>query len=316
MNFDLNEDQEMVRSAIEGLLAQHPAQFHGDPGFWLDGSAIAGELSEAGFMDIAREGDEAVLNAVLMIESIARAPQAVEIMASALIAPFIENGADCGPIALAMAKSQGPIRFLPQARTLLIDAGDSIRRLDLSTVATTAIQSPYGYPLARLQDAVDPATLPLAGIEPALFRRLWRLGLSAEILGAMSAALDITVEYVRTRTQFGRPIGAFQVIQHRLSECATLVESSRLLLRDAASRTDDAAAALAAGFAQEAAARLIYECHQFHGAIGLTLEYPLHFWTYRLRLLQGEFGGVLAQGQAAGDALWASGQSLVEGFRV
>jgi hypothetical protein len=50
--------------------------------------------------------------------------------------------------------------------------------------------------------------------------------------------------------------------------------------------------------------RLVTETHQFHGAIGLTLEYPLHFWTYRLKALQGELGGPTAQALAAADQMF------------
>jgi len=178
------------------------------------------------------------------------------------------------------------------------------------------VASPYGYPLGRMNSAtLTGGGAVLDDVDPERVRMLWRLGLAAEILGAMAAALELTTDYVRTRTQFGRPIGTFQVIQHRLSECLTLVESTRLLVRYAAARSDIAGAALAVGFAQEAAARLIYETHQFHGAIGLTLEYPLHFWTYKLRLLQGELGGVIGQGRCAAAQLWAPGRTIVEGFR-
>ena len=65
-------------------------------------------------------------------------------------------------------------------------------------------------------------------------------------------------------------------------------------------------AALAATYAQDAAVRVVYETHQFHGAIGLTLEYPLHYWTNRLRRLQGELGGASQQGSRAAQALWAA----------
>ena len=72
---------------------------------------------------------------------------------------------------------------------------------------------------------------------------------------------------------------------------------------DRVHRTD---AALAATYAQDAAVRVVYETHQFHGAIGLTLEYPLHYWTNRLRRLQGELGGASQQGSRAAQALWAA----------
>ena len=59
-------------------------------------------------------------------------------------------------------------------------------------------------------------------------------------------------------------------------------------------------------YAQEVGARIVLDCQQMHGAMGCTLEYPLHFWTYRLKVLQGELGGFLAQAESAADLLWAA----------
>jgi alkylation response protein AidB-like acyl-CoA dehydrogenase len=136
-------------------------------------------------------------------------------------------------------------------------------------------------------------------------RHWWRLGLCFEIIGAGQAALDLTVQHVKTRRQFGQPLGAFQAIQHRLSECAMLLHGARLLARHAAWTRAAEDAALAAGYCQEVAARLAYETAQFHGAIGITLEYPLHFFSYRLRVLQGELGGSGLQYGAAGSLEFA-----------
>ena len=58
--------------------------------------------------------------------------------------------------------------------------------------------------------------------------------------------------------------------------------------------------------AQEAAKRVGYDFHQFLGAMGMTLEHPLHLWTYRLKLLTAELGGRGAQAVAAADAIWGA----------
>ena len=65
-------------------------------------------------------------------------------------------------------------------------------------------------------------------------------------------------------------------------------------------------AALAALYAQDAAKRVTYDFHQFLGAMGMTLEHPLHVWTYRLKFLTGELGGRGAQALAAADGLWGA----------
>ncbi|MFT3966612.1 MAG: acyl-CoA dehydrogenase, partial [Sphingobium sp.] len=72
----------------------------------------------------------------------------------------------------------------------------------------------------------------------------------------------------------------------------------------AAGTGDAGDAALAALHAQEAAKRVGYDYHQFLGAMGMTLEHPLHLWTYRLKALTGDLGGRGEQALAAADALW------------
>jgi alkylation response protein AidB-like acyl-CoA dehydrogenase len=123
--------------------------------------------------------------------------------------------------------------------------------------------------------------------------RGWRcIAVCAEAIAAMQAALDLTVEHVCARVQFGRPIGSLQAVQHRLAECSVLLHGARLLLYRAA--VDGICFAETAAIAtHEAVKRVLYETSQFHGAIGLTLEYPLHLWSYRLRVLQFELAGAV-----------------------
>ena len=65
-------------------------------------------------------------------------------------------------------------------------------------------------------------------------------------------------------------------------------------------------AALAALYVQQMIPEIVYDCHQFNGAMGMTLEHPLHLWTYRLKLLSGELGGSAGQARHAADALWGA----------
>jgi hypothetical protein len=304
MDFELTQDQAAIAQALDQLVQRHSEVPVGSADYALTSAALERDLDASGFRSVARHQDLGALEAVLVIEAVARIPFATEIAASALVAPMITERDITGPIALARAPLGAPIRFLAKGGTVLLDTGADIRILDLSDAAVEPMRSFFAYPMARLrkQDA-DRVTV-LDGVAPDTFRQWWRLGLAAEIVGAMDAALTLAVEYVKQRHQFGQPLGAFQAIQHRLSECAVLVQSARMLVRDAALSASPQSAALAASFAQDAAARLVYDVHQFHGAIGLTLEYPLHLWTYRLRLLQGELGGPAEQGREAAMLAW------------
>ncbi len=114
----------------------------------------------------------------------------------------------------------------------------------------------------------------------------------------LKAAIDSTVEHLTLRKQFGRPLGSFQALRHRMAECAVLAGGVRWLMLKAAGTGDDGDAALAASHAQESATRIVYEVHQMLGAMGMTLEHPLHLWTYRLKALLSELGGRGGQASA------------------
>jgi alkylation response protein AidB-like acyl-CoA dehydrogenase len=136
-------------------------------------------------------------------------------------------------------------------------------------------------------------------------RNLWRLALAAETVGTMAACLEVTLEYVKRRRQFGRAIGSFQAVQHRLAQCAVAVEGSRWLVYEAAGQDAPAeAAATAAAFATAAASLVFAETHQFTGAMGFTREHDLHVWSMRLQALRLEAGGVAGHRRAVARERW------------
>jgi alkylation response protein AidB-like acyl-CoA dehydrogenase len=180
-----------------------------------------------------------------------------------------------------------------------------VRVLDLAGLRVEQVDNIFAYPFGRLEPNEWSDARVLPDVSPERLHHWWRLALSVECLGAMRAALDLTVDYVKQRQQFGQPIGSFQAVQHRLAADATVVAGLEMLVRRAAWSRDPADAALAATYAQESISQLVYDCHQFHGAMGLTLEYVLHHWTYRLKVLSGEIGGASAQARCAAELVWA-----------
>jgi alkylation response protein AidB-like acyl-CoA dehydrogenase len=113
------------------------------------------------------------------------------------------------------------------------------------------------------------------------------VALAAEAAGAAKRALELTVEYTRTRVQFGRPIGAFQALQHRMADMHVLVESARSLWRAAAADADAEAgvdpmlAVAAKVYCCDALASVAAEMIQLHGAMGVTWEHPAHRYFKR-----------------------------------
>jgi len=128
-------------------------------------------------------------------------------------------------------------------------------------------------------------------------RDLACIALTAEQVGAAQRALDLTVGYTKVRVQFGRPIGSFQALQHRMADLHVLVESARSLCyaaafaaADVAGETVDPAgdpvrisllAAAAKAHCSHALTRVAAEMIQMHGAIGITWEHDAHRYFKR-----------------------------------
>ena len=121
--------------------------------------------------------------------------------------------------------------------------------------------------------------------------------LCAEAVGAMQALNALTLDYLKTRTQFGQPIGAFQVLQHRMVDMAVALEQARSMAILAADRADDphpherARAISAAKVQIGRSGRLIGQSSvQMHGGIGITDEYAGGHYFKRLTLIDRTFG--------------------------
>lgn len=124
-----------------------------------------------------------------------------------------------------------------------------------------------------------------------------RLGVAAELSGISSRVVEMTAEYVKTRKQFGKPLAAFQAVQHKLSDMLMWSEQISSLGRFAAWAADNdpsqyvRSASAAFGYAAEYAPRLIETSIQMHGGIGFTWEYPLHLYLRRAKCLSALCSG-------------------------
>jgi len=113
--------------------------------------------------------------------------------------------------------------------------------------------------------------------------------LASEQLGVAEWCLESTVDYLKTRYQFGRPVGSFQALKHRLAELWVGVTQARAVARYAAQclADGDADTAVAASLAQAhcapVAVRAAEECVQLHGGIGFTWEHPAHLYLKRAK---------------------------------
>jgi alkylation response protein AidB-like acyl-CoA dehydrogenase len=117
-------------------------------------------------------------------------------------------------------------------------------------------------------------------------RRATSIMLAAEQVGAMSALVDVTAEHARTRRAFGRPIGIFQGVKHRLADMAVRLEMARSAAYWAAWQQPGSAdlamgAAVARSYCSEAFLQTAKDCIQLHGGTGFTWEHDAHLFLRR-----------------------------------
>jgi alkylation response protein AidB-like acyl-CoA dehydrogenase len=118
-----------------------------------------------------------------------------------------------------------------------------------------------------------------------------------EMVGMAQQVLDMTVDYAKERKQFGKPIGTFQIIQHYCADIFTFVEGMRLSTYKAAWMMNEgmpcsSEIAVAKIWAIQAADKIMGLSHQVHAAMGVTIEYDLHYYTRRLKTAELTFGDV------------------------
>ncbi len=107
-----------------------------------------------------------------------------------------------------------------------------------------------------------------------------RIGIASQALGIAQGALDVTLDYMKARKQFGKSLSKFQALQFTVAELATEIEAARLLIYKAADMKDKhlaygPAAAMAKLFAAETAMHVTTKCVQLHGGYGYTKDYPV-----------------------------------------
>ena len=121
------------------------------------------------------------------------------------------------------------------------------------------------------------------------------IGKCAEMSGGGQSVLDMTVEYAKQRTQFGRPIGTFQAIQHHCANMATDVEGAKFITYQAAWMLSeglpaDREVAMAKAWVSDAYKRVCALGHQSHGAIGFTKEHNMQLYSRRAKAAELAFG--------------------------
>jgi alkylation response protein AidB-like acyl-CoA dehydrogenase len=175
---------------------------------------------------------------------------------------------------------------------------------DAAGVSLAEAQSVEGRRLATLTLKDAPADLVPARQSsrsaPEALNDLALIALSAELLGVMEGAQEMTFDYLRIRKQFGKPIGSFQALQHKAVDIYIKTETTRSLLYQVAAandpyRIDPALAVAVKAKASADALEVTKACIQMHGGIGFTDEHDIGLYLKRAMLLSSLLGNAAAQ---------------------
>jgi len=220
----------------------------------------------------------------------------------------------------------GQLRRIPWGRdvaaivALAYDQSGAVRTIVIRNAVPVTLETNYAFEprdsfsFDRHRVAAADAGAPGKGFGSEDLRLRGALLRSLQIAGALERILAQTVQYAKDRTQFGKPIGKFQAIQHQIASMASQVASASTAALSAAAMGSSLEIAMAKTRASEAAGLAAGVAHQVLGAIGFTHEHMLNFSTRRLWSWRDEFGsdtqwaGWIGQQLAAqtdGEALWS-----------
>ena len=194
--------------------------------------------------------------------------------------------------------SKEPVLDAPAADLFLVAARDADRATLFLIEDCFEVTPMQSYDLTRPVGRVVFEEAPAEAL-PGDAALAWRYAVSstcAELIGVAQQAVDLSVAYAKEREQFGRPIGGFQAIKHKLAEMHAEVDAARAATYyacwavDSGAEDADVAVSVAKSYASEACAHAAGEAIQVHGGIGYTWEHDIHLYTRRAKSLQAFMG--------------------------
>jgi len=364
MDFDLSEEQRLLKESVDGLLGNsydfdQRKKYMAEKGGWSKG--VWSKLAEQGLLGLPFSEDDGgfgagVVEIMIVMEAMGKAMVLEPYLPTVVIAGgFLRHGGsaeqktahvpgiieggktfafaqleknsryDLGDVATsAKKKGNGWVidgeKFVvlngEAADTLIVTARTQGGQRDASGVGVFLVPgnakgvAKKGYPT---QDGLHAADISFTGVEigadaaigdpenalPLIERVVdeARTAICAEAVGIMDESLKTTVEYLKTRKQFGVPIGSFQTLQHRAADMFVAVEQARSMSMFAtmASDFDDAkerANAVGAAKVQigKSAKFVGQQSIQLHGGIGMTMEAKIGHYFKRLTMIENTFG--------------------------
>ncbi|OMC40394.1 acyl-CoA dehydrogenase family protein [Mycobacterium sp. IS-1264] len=290
----MSEEREMLRETVAALVTKH-----------ADPAAVRAAIeSEAGYDEsLWRLLCEQVGAAALMVPEdlggaggeLADAATVLQELGRALV-PSPLLGTTLAELALLAAPEPDADALAGLAEgssigALVLDA-DYVVNGDIADVVVAAVDGELARwtrfsaqpvttmdPTRRLAQ-VRPEETTALGPDPGLADSAAIL-VAAEQIGAAERCLELTVEYAKSRVQFGRPIGSFQALKHRMADLYVAIAAARAVVADACVDPTPTNAATARLAASEALSRAAAEGIQLHGGIAITWEHDMHLYFKR-----------------------------------
>lgn len=182
------------------------------------------------------------------------------------------------------------------ARLLISAAAEGVTRSMQANLDVTRAYSDISFDDVVVEQSALLVSGPPAAADISRSLALGTVLTCAEMVGVGAALLEMTIEYVKNREQFGRPVGSFQAVKHKCSDMRIWLQGATASTYYAAMAIDaaanDAAFAVSAAkaYASDAINRLAGEALQLHGGIGFTWEHDLHLYLRRARTNSLLFG--------------------------
>lgn len=311
MDFRISEDSASLVCGVRDYLTDMhaPEALRGLDASGGRSAAIAQGLIELGLPGLLVPEEQGglglgVVDGVLIAVELGRAGVAEPLADSALVAVSVLAAAG-GHEALLAAIATGAARValqhpvnpwvadLDAATHLLSSDGDG---LFLSTVTTKPQPLDSVDPLRNLYAPAAPAERTAVGGADTLLNHATLMA-AAQLVGLADAMLAMSIEYAKSRNQFGQAIGGFQAIKHHLASATVAIEFAKPVLYRAAVALAEGVPSAAAHVshaklaAGDAAWGMAETAIQVHGAMGYTYEVDLHFWMKRSWALAGSWGG-------------------------
>ena len=313
MEFALSEEQQELAAMVRSLLVKRadPRAATYDEALW---ETLCEQIGVAA-LAVPEEYDgfgASVFETCVVLEEVGRSLAPSPLLSSLVTTAALLAGADeaarqrllpriaAGEVA-AFADGDGPVLDGDLATVLVVATDDGLFEVDPETAERTWVTTmDQTIRLATVRaDTARATRIGDAAPARAQAHLVGAVGCAALAAGGAARALEMTVAYSQQRVQFGRPIGSFQALKHRMADMLVLVEMSRSAAWAAAyavatgAGDADQLAHVAKSYCCEAFSQVAGEMIQLHGGIAITWEHDAHLFFKRAHALGQLFGAPL-----------------------